>query len=706
MSNQPLSTADRLYALLPAIMRRRDGDTGAAMAARLGFDRLPTDEDGPLKALLAILGREVDILEAEAEALYDDHFIETCADWAVPYIGALIGATIIDTGNPASARRQVADTIANRRGKGTARSLARRAADILGPPAEAIEYFQHLVTALHLDYPGEAPAMSVALHGSRPPLPGDPTRVGQHVAEIRADGGTFAVPFIGIRAWPMEALIHAELVPTNVTGGDPGRFRLCPIGNDLALWRRPATDDRMLPRLSLAEIPGPLGLRTATTTPSAARPLPDWGRSISLSINGVAVAGDQVCFCNLEDAVADGSRWNARGDAAELADIRIDPERGRLMLPPALLGQSADSLRLFLHYGAATRIGGGGYDRGAVAIGGAAVRIADTLTRAAADTALADALATAALAAAPEIAIAYGGTLAPPAVITLPPRRTIRITADGPGVWPTLFATGDVVIRGGAGSTLILEGLRIAGGAIDIDTRSLAGLTLRDCTLVPGRALTPAGDAVAPGAQALIIRQPALAVRLDRCITGQIRCQPSIDLVLADCIVDSADADAAAIRGLGAANSARGGRLTADRSTFLGDVLLSSFVEVSDCIFAGRHGRTRAWPSVDAERLQEGCVRYSALPPDARAPRRYRCVPEEGATLPALPIFASLRYPDAGYATLVPATSSTILLGAEGDREMGVMNRVSTEKKRQALLRDLPDWTPFGNAAGVRLMTD
>ncbi len=698
------TAADRLYALLPSIMRRRDGDAGAATAARLGFERGLTDEDGPLKALLGILGTELAVLEAEAEALYDDHFIETCADWVVPYIGALIGARIVDTGDAASARRQVADTIANRRGKGTARSLARRAAGLMGPPAEAIEYFQHLVTALHLDYPGTNPPMSVALHGPRPPLPGDPTRIGQHVPEIRASGGTFAVPFIGVRSWPMEALTFAELVPTPIAGGDPGRFRLSPIGDDMALWRSPGIDDPNAPRLSLDEIPGPLGLRDTAARHQQQPPGPAYGRSLALSIDGTVVRDTQICFCNLEDSLAGPASWNGRGRADDLDRVRIDPERGRLMLPPTMLGLTADSLRLFVHYGAATRVGGGGYDRGAAAIGASAARIGDSLTRTAAETALAAALGD--LGNVSEVAIGYGGPLTPPALITLPQRRTVRITADGPGVWPTLFAGGDVEIRAGAGTTLILEGLRIAGGAINIATRNLAGLVLRDCTLVPGRSLTPGGAATDPTAPALMIQQPGLEVTLERCVIGPIRCEPTVALTINDCIVDAPDANTAAIRGVGVAADRYGGRLTAQASTFIGDVRLASFIEVSDCIFARRHGRTRAFASVDAERLQTGCVRYSALPPDARAPRRYRCAPDEAAALPALPIFVSTRYGAASYATLVPATSPTILLGAEDGGEMGVMNRVSTTRKQAALLRDLPDWIPFGNAAGIQLMTE
>ena len=65
---------DRLYGLLPSVHRIRDVEQGE-----------------PLKHLLGVIARQVAILEEDIAQLYDDQFIETCADWVVPYIGDLIG---------------------------------------------------------------------------------------------------------------------------------------------------------------------------------------------------------------------------------------------------------------------------------------------------------------------------------------------------------------------------------------------------------------------------------------------------------------------------------------------------------------------------------------------------------------------------------------------------------------------------------------
>ena len=111
-----LST-DRLYELLPVLYRRRDAAQGY-----------------PLKALLSVIGEQVDVIEDDIEQLYEDWFIETCQDWAVPYIGDLIGyRRVNEAGLPGDIdslrerqrnrmlmpRREVAQTVAMRRRKGT-----------------------------------------------------------------------------------------------------------------------------------------------------------------------------------------------------------------------------------------------------------------------------------------------------------------------------------------------------------------------------------------------------------------------------------------------------------------------------------------------------------------------------------------------------------------------------------------------------------
>ena len=78
-----------------------------------------------------------------------DWFIETCQDWAIPYLGDLVGYRLlpgVDASNPnpalVSPRADVANTIGYRRRKGTLALLERLAADIARWPARAVELRQ------------------------------------------------------------------------------------------------------------------------------------------------------------------------------------------------------------------------------------------------------------------------------------------------------------------------------------------------------------------------------------------------------------------------------------------------------------------------------------------------------------------------------------------------------------------------------------
>src|SRR4051794_24961480 len=113
--------AKKLYNLLPAIHRIRDVEQGE-----------------PLKALLAVIAEQVAVLEEDLAQSYDDHFVETCAEWVVPYIGDLIGYRGLHTNEELrkvargvlSPRAEVANTIGYRRRKGTVVALEQLARDV------------------------------------------------------------------------------------------------------------------------------------------------------------------------------------------------------------------------------------------------------------------------------------------------------------------------------------------------------------------------------------------------------------------------------------------------------------------------------------------------------------------------------------------------------------------------------------------------
>jgi len=138
---------DRLYSLLPAVHRMRDADQGY-----------------PLKALLRVIAEQVNVVEDDIAGLYENWFIETAEDWAVPYIGDLVGyRPVADGGLPPDStacdsspvlvpRREIANLIRYRRRKGTLALLELLANDVAGWPARAVEFFKLLCRNQNIDH--------------------------------------------------------------------------------------------------------------------------------------------------------------------------------------------------------------------------------------------------------------------------------------------------------------------------------------------------------------------------------------------------------------------------------------------------------------------------------------------------------------------------------------------------------------------------
>src|SRR5262249_31790878 len=101
-----------LFTLLPAVHRTRDIELAQSqtlltpqeivelntLEAPLSIDQqLRLDSlnakttRGPLHSLLLVIQEQLAIFAEDLDQLYDDQFIETCAQWVIPYIGDLIG---------------------------------------------------------------------------------------------------------------------------------------------------------------------------------------------------------------------------------------------------------------------------------------------------------------------------------------------------------------------------------------------------------------------------------------------------------------------------------------------------------------------------------------------------------------------------------------------------------------------------------------
>ncbi|MCP2732283.1 phage tail protein, partial [Limnofasciculus baicalensis] len=125
-----------LFARLPEVYRTYDAEQQPA---------------GQLRAYLAAVEAAFDPVHANIGQLYEDLFIETCDDWAIPYIADLLGTTHLK-GDARNLRADVADTIALRRRKGTLGAIERLAVNLTGWACRAVELYQNLGWTQHLNH--------------------------------------------------------------------------------------------------------------------------------------------------------------------------------------------------------------------------------------------------------------------------------------------------------------------------------------------------------------------------------------------------------------------------------------------------------------------------------------------------------------------------------------------------------------------------
>jgi hypothetical protein len=125
--NDAQDFAQRLYARVPANYRVYDKEQGL-----------------PLLALLQVIGEQIANLRQDLDSLWDNFFIETCQDWVVPYIGALVCANLPANPVGRSDRLEVRDTVRWRRSKGTPAMLQALAQETSGWPCEFAEFFRGL----------------------------------------------------------------------------------------------------------------------------------------------------------------------------------------------------------------------------------------------------------------------------------------------------------------------------------------------------------------------------------------------------------------------------------------------------------------------------------------------------------------------------------------------------------------------------------
>lgn len=570
-------SAQRLYELLPAIYRLRDADNGDA-----------------LRAILQVIGREIEIVEADITQLYDNWFIETCAEWVAPYIGDLLGVRGLRDLEAAgfTSRAFVANTLGYRRRKGTATMLEQLARDVTQWNARVVEFFELLGTTQYLNH--------VRLGNHRTPdlrdsntleLLDTPFDRIAHTGDVRAIKarrapsvrGRHNIPNIGIFIWRLSAYHVSRSAPWAVDAAQ-GRYTFSPLGNDAPIFNRPRTETTINTLAGEINVPGqvrrralyddleaPRRARTEGTRVPATEYLgPDPVLEVFVPDSEdhlVEIPPTEILVCDLSDwreppaqlEYKSPTRLNTSVDPPEpwreVFPIRVavDPALGRLRF-------RADSApaRVAVSYtfGFSGDIGGGPYDRRYVSPRDARGRTPSPYENTVAEpdglgvrldvseTGIAD-IATALqqwqldFAAGPAV-IQIGDNRAYAGDLDFTMGTGDLVIQAARGQRPTVV--GDIVVRGAGRARLMLNGLLIAGRVRVAEDESLRQLDILHCALVPGGRLNASGEPADLTAASVETNPPNLALQLnvERSITGPLRLPPDAPgLLVRDSIIES-----------------------------------------------------------------------------------------------------------------------------------------------------------------------
>ena len=710
---------DQLVELLPRVYRQRDTEPGAG---------------GVLAALLEILGEQGDVVAADLARAYDDAFIETCADWVVPYLGDLLGVRPLHPLGPGAGRQRalVANTLDYRRRKGTLAALEDVSFQVTGWPISAEECLQRLGVTQHLSHQRPTNVRTPDLrHVGDLELVDGPFSRAAHTAEVRhLPAGRFNLPNIALHAWRLvpQQVLRATARPM----ADPpdGRYVVDPVGLAVPLFNAPPPEPSLTSLAREFEVPAALRRRALYDELEARRAgsgeEPRWfGDTPVVEVWADTGAGlsvvplDELTVADLSDPPAPTATVWPRPAAP--VTVAVDPVLGRVAFRAGLVPTSVEMTSTIASPG---RVGAGPYERDTIlptahdgsqpwfrAVGQLAAPVPGvvraTLAEAISDW-QAEPPGTVGV-----IAVLDNRTYAESLTVDIPVGSELTIAALAwrqaevanaptelhltdavpagrrPHLRGSLTVTGIGGPAGALPGELALDGLLVEG-ALTVAAGNLGRLALRHTTLVPST-----GSLTVLSPTAIDDDNGLLVIELTRSITGPITVPdrgPELDLAVS--VVDGAG---------GTAVDAPLAPASLDQVTVLGALTVER-LSASDCVLAG---------DVSVARQQAGCLRFSYVSEGAVAPRRYRCQPDlalTGITDPATaagvrarlaPAFSSTSFGDPAYARLDNRSDPALLTGASNGASMGVFAELQEPQRLANLATVLEEHLRLGLEAGV-----
>lgn len=728
---------DRLYNLLPAVHREHDVARGDV-----------------LRALLAVIGEQVDVVENDIERLYRNWFIETCDDWVVPYLGELVGyRPVHDAGEPGDPRvvpeaarnrvliprREIASTIAYRRRKGTIALLEEISNQVAGWPARVVELYRLLGWMQHLGYVHLRRGQTLDLrNASMLDTVGGPFEQAAHTVDVRRVNsnrtpGLFNIPSIGLFVWRLRAYAVSR---TNAEANDwkspagwtsanciedeaPNYYTFSVLGNNAPLFNRPRPEESPVGIAGPMNVPAPIR-RRAFETPAHRASTDFYGPRASMAVWAPDWPSKNARQPIPADVVipADLSQWHYDPPRNHIA---VDPESGRIAFPSSQLPRHG--VMVYYHYGFTADIGGGEYARTLAQPATTKIyRVGAGAPHKTVRAALDEWEHEASPVDSAVIEIIDSSVYTEPLDISARPRTALQIRAAN-GVRPVVRLLDykadrpdGLTIRGAAGSRVTLDGLLVVGRGLNVigpDVESapsapdLCQVVIRHCTLVPGWSLNPDCEPRRPTEPSVQLMGTTADLIVEHSIIGGIEVVPSwasrepTSVRISDSIWDATSPTRAALSG--SDDSIAYVRLTVVRSTVIGVVRAHEIVLADNSIFTSE---------VYAARRQTGCVRFCYVPPKSQTPRRFECQPDQvtaaltgaaknQAETRVRPRFDSVRYGTPTYCRLAESCAEEITRGADDESEMGAFHDVYAPQRAANLRARLEEYTASGMETAI-----
>ncbi len=375
-----MNDEETLYKLLPSIYRIRDKESGE-----------------PLRAFFQVIENEMMLLKKDIDGLYNNMFIETCDEWAVPYIGDLLGVRGIHPAIPGvfSLRPFIANTLRYRRRKGTVAVIEQVARDITGWPSRAIEYFHLLSITQNMNHILPDSTTIDFRNTDDLELIGGPFEKAVHTADIRrisGDKSRYNIPNIGIFLWRLQSYRLDKVTASVETGSsDPICYLFNPLGLEAHLFNNLEEENNISHIAGEADTPGKLRRLPLQQELKARRcnihfnkdfactyfgkyTDTDNGNSVfEVYLDDELVKPEELVICNLIDS--NKNRWaglpkdinflckkeDGTGiEANQTIKVAVDPIHGRI----AVLGSvNPGAVKVSYAYGFSGDLGGGPYDR-------------------------------------------------------------------------------------------------------------------------------------------------------------------------------------------------------------------------------------------------------------------------------------------------------------------------------------------------------